>query len=94
VAGPSVTDDPNVERLRAELAAQDRTVLDAVNARLRLVAELKRYKAETGLAFVDPEQERRLLDRLAAENDGPLSEDGVRRLFSELLALTKRELES
>ena len=89
-----MTDDPNVERFRAELAAQDRTVLDAVNARLRLVAELKRYKAETGLAFVDPEQERRLLDRLAAENDGPLSEEGVRRLFSELLALTKRELES
>jgi chorismate mutase len=89
-----VTDDPNVERFRAELAAQDRTVLDAVNARLRLVAELKRYKADTGLAFVDPEQERRLLDRLAAENDGPLSEEGVRRLFSELLALTKRELES
>ena len=53
-----------------------------------------RYKADTGLAFVDPEQERRLLDRLAAENDGPLSEEGVRRLFSELLALTKRELES
>jgi chorismate mutase len=89
-----VTDDPNVERFRAELAAQDRTVLDAVNARLRLVAELKRYKADTGLAFVDPEQERRLLDRLTAENDGPLSEEGVRRLFSELLALTKRELES
>ena len=89
-----MTDDPNVERFRAELAAQDRTVLDAVNARLRLVAELKRYKADTGLAFVDPEQERRLLDRLAAENDGPLSEEGVRRLFSELLALTKRELES
>ena len=89
-----MTDDPKVERLRGELAAQDRTVLDAVNARLRLVAELKRYKADTGLAFVDPEQERRLIDRLAAENDGPLSEEGVRRLFSELLALTKRELES
>jgi chorismate mutase / prephenate dehydratase len=87
-----MTDDPTVDRVRAELAAQDRAVLDAVNARLRLVAELKRYKAETGLAFVDPDQERRLLDRLAAENTGPLSEDGVRRLFTELLALTKREL--
>ena len=87
-----MSSDPTVERFRAALAAQDRAVLDAVNARLRLVAELKRYKQETGLAFVDPEQERRLLDRLAAENTGPLSEDGVRRLFAELLALTKREL--
>jgi chorismate mutase len=87
-----VSSDPTVERFRAKLAAQDRAVLHAVNTRLRLVAELKRYKQETGLAFVDPEQERRLLDRLAAENTGPLSEDGVRRLFAELLALTKREL--
>lgn len=88
-----MSDDPTVGRVRAELAGQDRAVLDAVNARLRLVAELKRYKEETGLAFVDPDQERRLLDRLAAENDGPLSEAGVRRLFEEILALTKRELE-
>lgn len=93
MAGPPVSDDPTVGRVRAELAGQDRAVLDAVNARLRLVAELKRYKEETGLAFVDPDQERRLLDRLAAENDGPLSEAGVRRLFEEILALTKRELE-
>lgn len=88
-----MSDDPTVERFRAELAAQDRAVLDAVNARLRLVGELKRYKEETGLAFVDPDQEQRLLDRLVAENGGPLSEHGVRRLFTELLALTKRELE-
>lgn len=85
--------DPTVERFRAELAAQDRAVLDAVNARLRLVAELRRYKEETGLAFFDPAQERRLVDRLASQNTGPLSDDGVRRLFEEILALTKRELE-
>ena len=92
MAGPAVTDDPTVDRLRAELARHDRAVLDAVNARIRLVAQLRRHKADTGLPFVDPDQERRLLDRLAAENDGPLSEDGVRQLFTELLALTKREV--
>ena len=87
-----MSSDPNVKRLREELARQDRTLLDAVNARLRLVAELKRYKEEAGLPFVDPEQEQRLLDRLAAANTGPLSEDGVRELFREILALTKREV--
>jgi chorismate mutase len=92
VAGPAVTDDPTVERIRSELAKRDRTVLDAINARIRLVAELKRHKEETGLPFVDQGQEQRLLDRLAAENTGPLSEDGVRQLFTEILALTKREV--
>jgi chorismate mutase len=87
-----VSSDPTLERFRADLARQDQTILDAVNARLRLVAELKRYKDEAGLPFRDPEQEQRLIDRLAAENPGPLSEAGVRELFETILALIKREL--
>jgi chorismate mutase len=87
-----VTSDPNVDRVRGELAKHDRAILDAVNARIRLVAELKRYKEESGIAFVDSEQEERLLARLAALNTGPLSEEGVRELFTEILALTKRQL--
>jgi chorismate mutase len=92
MAGTPVSTDPTLEHLRGELAKEDRAVLDAINARLRLVAELKRYKAEAGLAFVDPEQERRLLDRLAAANTGPLSEEGLRELFGTILALSKREV--
>jgi chorismate mutase len=87
-----VSSDPTLERLRAELAEQDRTILDAVNARLRLVAALKRYKDEAGIPFVDPDQERRVLERLAAANTGPLSEEGVRELFTTILALTKRDV--
>jgi chorismate mutase len=87
-----VSSDPTIEQVRAELAKQDRAILDAVNARLRLVAELKRYKEEAGIPFVDPEQEQRLLERLAAANTGPLSEEGLRELFTTILALTKREL--
>ena len=87
-----MSSDPNLERLRAELAKEDRAILAAVNARLRLVAELKRYKDEADIPFVDPEQERRVLERLAAANTGPLSEEGLRELFTTVLALTKREL--
>jgi chorismate mutase len=83
-----------LERVRAELAKQDRAILDAVNARVRLVAELKRYKEEAGISFVDPEQEARLLERLAAANRGPLSEEGLRELFTTILALTKREVDA
>jgi chorismate mutase len=89
-----MSDDPTVDRTRAELAKHDRAILDAVNARLRLVAELKRYKEEAGIPFVDPEQEQRLLDGLAVANAGPLSEEGLRELFKTILALTKRELDT
>jgi chorismate mutase len=81
-----------VHRLRDEISDLDRAILDAINARLELVAELKRYKDEHGLPFVDPDRERQLLDDLISANRGPLSEEGLRELFRELLDLMKREV--
>lgn len=84
--------DPTVERLREEISDLDRAIVDAVNARLELVADLKRHKASKGIPFVDPERERQLLDELVSVNRGPLSAEGLRELFCELLDLTKREV--
>ena len=84
--------DPETQRLRDEIARRDRTILDALNERLDLVAELKRHKERTGTEFVDPAQEERLLQRLESENAGPLSRDGLRTFFTHLLALVKKEL--
>jgi 3-deoxy-7-phosphoheptulonate synthase/chorismate mutase len=84
--------DPEVERLRELISEVDRSILDAVNRRLELVAELRRYKDANGIAFLDPDREASMLDERVRENAGPLSDDGVRALQTELLALTKREL--
>ena len=84
--------DPTVQKLREEITGLDRSILDAVNARLELVERLKQHKRELGIPFVDPERERRLLDGLAAVNQGPLSDEGVRELFRKVLELTKREV--
>jgi chorismate mutase len=84
--------DPTVRRLREEISDLDRAIVAAVNARLELVAELRRYKLENDIPFVDPERERQLLEELASINQGPLSTEGLRELFSELLDLTKREV--
>lgn len=84
--------DPVVRELRQRITEVDRTILEAANARLRLVRELREHKLAHGWEFVDPGREERLLDALARENPGPLSEDAVRQLFVDLLALTKRQL--
>jgi chorismate mutase len=81
-----------VERLRAEIAARDRAILDAANTRLELVTALRVHKERTGLDFVDAEQEERLLRALEDANRGPLSRKAVRELFEEILALMKREV--
>ena len=84
--------DHVVGRLREQITANDRVLLGAVNRRLELVAELRRYKEERGIDFVDPERERWMLADLERANGGPLSDDGVRKLLAFLLDLTKREL--
>jgi chorismate mutase/prephenate dehydratase len=88
-----VTDsDPTIEALRARISANDRALIERVNDRLRLVAEMKAYKASKGIDFLDPERERQMLEDLQRANDGPLSDEGLAAFFAALLALTKDEL--
>jgi 3-deoxy-7-phosphoheptulonate synthase/chorismate mutase len=84
--------DPLIAELRERITAADRAILAAVNRRLELVEQLKKHKESVGLTFVDPERERRLIEELRAENQGPLSDEGAEQLFQEILALVKREL--
>jgi chorismate mutase len=86
-------DDDDVRALRARISALDREALALVNARLQVVAELWRLKAERGYATVDAGREERMLAELQAANPGPLTREGVQELQRELLALTKRERE-
>jgi chorismate mutase len=67
-------------------------VIDAINRRLKLVAQLKRYKDEQGIDFVDPEREEWMFAYQSRANRGPLSDEGLRAFYAELLALTKREV--
>ena len=66
--------------------------MEAINTRLKLVARLKRYKEERGVEFVDLEREEWMLNYLLRANRGPLSPEGLRELFTEILDLTKREV--
>jgi len=80
--------DERIEELRARVGENDRAIVESVNERLRLVAELWVLKGERGLGRLDPERERRLLAELAAANTGPLSDAGLEHLVGELLRLT------
>jgi chorismate mutase/prephenate dehydratase len=86
--------DPALEQLRQQITEIDRSIIDAFNRRLAIVAQIKRHKDEHGIAFVDPDREAAMLAHQASENPGPLSDEGLRALYAELLALTKRELGS
>ena len=88
-----MNDDPLIRQLRQQISDTDRSIVDAINARLRLVARLKQYKESRGIGFVDPEREEWMLQYLQRANRGPLSKDGLQKLFEEILDLTKREVQ-
>jgi chorismate mutase/prephenate dehydratase len=84
--------DPVMKQLREQISDVDRSLIEAINRRLKLVAQLKRYKDDQGIAFVDPEREEWMFAYQSRANRGPLSDEGLRAFYTELLALTKREV--
>jgi len=84
--------DPLIRQLREQLSDNDVRIVEAVNARLKLVARLKGVKEERGIGFLDPAREEWMLQYLTRANRGPLSPEGLREIYTELLDLTKREV--
>jgi chorismate mutase len=89
-ASPDIGADPVVAALRERISAEDRAILEALNRRIELVAELKRHKDRSGYAFHDAGREARMLEELRAANRGALPSDAVEELLRTVLALTKR----
>ena len=84
--------DPLIRQLREQVSDNDRALIEAINARLRLVSKLKSYKESRGLDFVDPDREEWMLRDVTRANRGPLSEQGLEEIYTAILDLTKREV--
>src|SRR5207237_6379068 len=82
----------DLEGLRTEISELDRRLLELLNRRLELVAAVRHHKDEAGERWIDPEREAELLQALVASNPGPLSERGVRSVFSAVLDVLKEEV--
>ena len=85
-------EDPVIRQFREQISDNDRAIVDAVNKRLKLVAQVKSYKESRGLGFLDPEREEWMLQYLSRANRGPLSAEGLHELFRMILDLSKREV--
>ena len=84
--------DPVIRQYRDQISDNDRALVEALNKRLRLVAELKKYKESNGVEFVDLQREEWILQDLARANRGPVSSEGLRDFYGAIFDLTKREV--
>lgn len=77
--------------MRDQVVDNDLKIIQAINARLALVARLRAYKEERGMEFVDPSREQWMHRYLQGANKGPLSDEGLAEIYGHILELTKRE---
>jgi chorismate mutase/prephenate dehydratase len=79
------SDDP-LAGLRDAIDRLDDTLLDLLNERARLVAQVAEHKQATGRAFYVPARERAIVDRLQERNPGPFPSSAIRPVFQEVIS--------
>ncbi len=66
---------------RVKIDAIDRQLLALMNERQKITLDVVRAKREQGLPVLDSGREEQLLRKLVEINPGPLSEEGIRRIW-------------
>lgn len=84
-------EDHLIRQMRDQVIDNDVKILQALNARLTLVARLRTYKQSRDIDFVDPSREEWMHRYLQGANRGPLSSEGLTEIYGHVLDLTKRE---
>lgn len=77
--------DAELEALRVQVDRIDRQMLDLLNARAAVVADIYALKRKQGVQRFDRARTDAILQRLADASAGPLSPQDVHSLFAPLL---------
>ena len=74
-----------VTDLRQRIDEVDRRILDLLNERVRYVLELAPLKRRNNIPVHEPRREEEVLSKLREQNEGPLSDDAVCRVFEAVM---------
>src|SRR5687768_4572455 len=76
----------NLDDWRSRINNLDEQILDLLSQRAQAALQIGELKRQQDLPYFAPEREAQVLDRLAALNTGPLSGDGVRAIWREIVS--------
>ncbi|UCE53543.1 MAG: chorismate mutase [Desulfobacterales bacterium] len=84
----NTTDDLNadIRALRKAIDEIDEKILDLINERLLLAAQIGHFKKQCGIQVTDSRREKEIMRRVLEKNNGPLCNDGLRNIFSAIIA--------
>ncbi|SDZ28744.1 3-deoxy-D-arabinoheptulosonate-7-phosphate synthase /chorismate mutase [Evansella caseinilytica] len=73
-----------LEELRNQLDQVNLQLMELINERARLVKEIGRVKSTQGLNRFDPVRERKMLDLIAENNQGPFETSTLQHIFKQI----------
>ncbi len=86
---PSSDLERELARLRDQIDAVDRALLDQLNARARLVRAVGELKRAAGAPVYEASRESGIVASLAGANDGPFPDAGLAPVFREIISATR-----
>lgn len=78
--------DGGLEALRRRIDEVDRRLIEALSERARIVAQIGQAKRAAGGPIYVPHRERQVLDRVLADNPGPLPDRTIEAIYRELMS--------
>lgn len=70
---------------RDQIDVLDRQILELLNQRTRIVEQIGRIKQELDLPIYEPRREDEVFANVTGHNHGPLTAEGVRRVFERII---------
>ena len=77
-------------RCRERIDEIDRRLVALLNERTSIVEEIGRVKKEANLGIYEPKRENQVFDNITSHNCGPLTADGVKRIFERIIDEMRR----
>jgi chorismate mutase/prephenate dehydratase len=82
-------EDGPLDTLRARIDVLDAEIVARLNERANCALEIGRIKQGTDQPFYVPERERAVFEKLQRCNEGPLTEEGLRAVYREVISATR-----
>jgi chorismate mutase len=80
----------SLTRCRERIDEIDRRLVEMLNERTAIVEEIGRVKREAKLPIYEPKRESEVFDNITSHNRGPLTGDGVKRIFERIIDEMRR----
>lgn len=77
-------------RCRERIDEIDRKLVELLNERTSIVEEIGRIKQGAQLAIYEPKRESDVFENITSHNGGPLSAEGVKRIFERIIDEMRR----